>query len=662
MLTARPGSVALDPAQWMERALTVLALRLRHEVALTRALRGDDRREGFLGLLLSDGEAERILDEISGRLAVEGGIATQREVASLREELVAARRADRAGIWAQLEDAFDLAEPELDVLLLAAAPALDPRFGRVFGYLNDDMARRHLTPALVQRLLGDDLDALTLRRMLADDAPLLTFGILQAESTVPMVERALRIDEAVVDLLLGAPLRPPCPVVPLGPTVRPSWSLLVTGGTSAEISLAVLETAKLRGWSLCLVPENADQAELRSAVRTARLTGVVPVVTSQDDIGAESMRQLAPLLSAGAVIVTAAPTVWLTAGLRAEVVTARPIRDGERKAWLAELAGTTAYPKLQPLLTHARHLDLLKVAAAAAGDPATVEVALRAQLTGGLAAFAQPIETTKSLDDLVLPPASRVSLARLVTWPSAGARVLDDWGLGGVFDKRPGLVALFKGPSGTGKTMAAGAVARALGLPAFRVDLAAMVSKYIGETEKNLEQLFAAAEESDGVLFFDEADAIFGQRSEVSDAHDRYANLETSYLLQRLERFDGIAVLATNLAQNMDPAFLRRIDMVVEFPAPDARHRRALWERGAGTDTPLAPDLDLDLVAERFELTGGEIRNCWLDAAHRAAVSGCAIGLAELMQAIGTELVKQGKPLRKADFGEHYVRLGGSWP
>jgi len=220
-------------------------------------------------------------------------------------------------------------------------------------------------------------------------------------------------------------------------------------------------------------------------------------------------------------------------------------------------------------------------------------------------------------------------------------------------------VALFKGPSGTGKTMAARAVAAALGLPAFRVDLAAMVSKYIGETEKNLERLFAAAEETDALLFFDEADAIFGQRSEVSDAHDRYANLETSYLLQRLESFDGLSVLATNLAQNMDDAFLRRIDVVVEFPAPDTRHRRALWQRGVRTGAPLGPDLDLDLVAERFDLTGGEIRNCWLDAAHRAAVAGGPIGMAEIMQAIGTELAKQGKPLRKADFGPHYAALRG---
>ncbi|WP_145963000.1 ATP-binding protein, partial [Mangrovicoccus ximenensis] len=191
--------------------------------------------------------------------------------------------------------------------------------------------------------------------------------------------------------------------------------------------------------------------------------------------------------------------------------------------------------------------------------------------------------------------------------------------------------------------MAAGAVARALGLPLFRVDLAGMVSKYIGETEKNLDRLFAAADHADVVLFFDEADAIFGQRSEVQDSHDRYANLEVSYLLQRLEAFEGVSILATNLAQNIDAAFLRRIDMVVEFPAPSASDRRALWARGLAGGVPAEEEIDLDLLAG-FELTGGEIRNCWLWAAHLAARQGGPVGTFRLLQAVWAELAKQGRP------------------
>jgi hypothetical protein len=648
------SGIATDPAQWLERALHVLTLRLRHEVALTRALRGDERREGFLGLLLSDGEAERLLDEMSGRLAAEGGIAALEEIAAARAALGAERRRDRHGIWPRLATAFDLAEPELEILVLAAAPALDPRFGRVYGYLNDDLTRRHLTPALVQRLIGADLDALTVRRVLADDAPLVRFGLIRADASVPVVERALRIDEGLLDPLLGAPPVAPGPLLAFGAGVLPGRSLLVTGRGGAQTSVATLDAAAERGWHLCLVPDGRDPASMRSAVSAARLAGTVPVLSGLDGWAAESMRALAPLLSSGVVLLTARPEAWLAAGVHAEVLTAAAVSHLRRREWTSRLLARPVPDRLAALLANARHLDLLRLAAAATGDLRSLEIALRAQVSAGLTDFAQPIETTQTLEDLVLPRAARVGLERLVSWPSTGARLLEDWGLGPVFGKRPGIVALFKGASGTGKTMAAGVVASALGLPAFRVDLAAMVSKYIGETEKNLEHLFAAAEETDSLIFFDEADSVFGQRSEVSDARDRYANLETSYLLQRLEGFDGIAVLATNLAQNMDPAFLRRIDVVVDFPSPDADQRRALWRRGTRSAAPLAADLDLDLVAERFELTGGEIRNCWLDAAQRAAAGSGVLGMPEVMRAVAAELVKQGKPLRKTDFGAYY--------
>jgi hypothetical protein len=653
-----------NPAGWLERALAVLVLRLRHEVALTRALRGEDRHEGFLGLLMSDDEAERVLDEMSGRLGVEGGVATAREVASLHRRVTDERSQEPENIWSRLATAFDLSETELDVLVLAAAPAIDPRFGRVYGYLNDDMGRRHLTPALVRRLIGRDLDALTLRRVLSDDADLVGCGLLHAESSTPTIERALRIDEHLLDLLLGATVRPPGTVLRLGTATVPRRPLLVARGNPSEASVEVLQLGKERGWSLSLLPEAVDVETLRRAVLDARLTGTVCVMRSLAP-GVDPAAVL-PLVRRGSVVVTNDPATWLSAGLVAEVVTPAPVSESARREWVATLAarsGQEPGPALTQALGNARHLDLLVLAEATAhGDASGVEHAVRSRATTGLTAFARPIRTRQTLSDLVLPAASHASLRRLVSWPGAGTQVLEGWGLGRVFDKRPGVVAMFKGPSGTGKTMAAGVVAAELGLPAFRIDLASMVSKYIGETEKHLEQVFTAAEQTDALLFFDEADAIFGHRSSVKDARDRYANMEVSYLLQRLDGFDGVAVLATNLAQNIDPAFLRRIDMVVEFPAPDPRQRRALWERGWTESMPVAADLDLDLVASRFELTGGEIRSCWLDAAHRAVVRGGEVGMHEVMTAIAAELTKQGKPLRRADFGEHYPRADRSWP
>jgi SpoVK/Ycf46/Vps4 family AAA+-type ATPase len=221
--------------------------------------------------------------------------------------------------------------------------------------------------------------------------------------------------------------------------------------------------------------------------------------------------------------------------------------------------------------------------------------------------------------------------------------VLGDWGFQGRIAAGRGLAALFAGPPGTGKTMAAGVIANQLGLDLYRIDLSQVVSKYIGETEKNLARIFAEAESSNAVLLFDEADALFGKRTEIGDAHDRYANIETSYLLQRMEDYEGIAILASNLRQNMDEAFLRRLRFVVEFPFPDAAHRLHIWQRHLRTDAPLDGDLDLPLLAERVAVSGGNIRNIVLAAAFLAAGEGQPIGMAHLLRAARREYEKVGK-------------------
>lgn len=645
---ARPFS---DPAVWLEGALQLLALRLRHEVALTRALRGEDRREQFLGLFLSDAEAEAMLDEMSGRLAAAGGVPALDAVMAAWHDHAALRRREPLGIWPRLAQVFGLSEAELDLLVLAAAPALDPRFGRAYGYLGEDVTRRHLTPALAHRLLPHRLDALTLRRMLAPAAPLRLFALLRLDEAAPRIEAPLGIDEEVVDLLLGAPPRPPGPVLPLGQGGE-TGAVIVTAGTPDAISTAVLDLGEARGWALCLLPEDGRSDLLAARIRAARLAGAVPVVPDPA-AGAPERAALAPLLAEGAVLITPDAQPWQEAGLRADQID--PVACERRHAvWKARLLGSAT-------LTQARHADLLRLARSKARDPRpdALRHSAEAQATAALTQHARRIATRQGMEDLVLPRPTRAALERLIDWQTHGAQVLGDWGLGALFGKSRGTVALFKGPSGTGKTMAAAILGARLGLPVFRVDLAAMVSKYIGETEKNLERLFRAAEGSDALLFFDEADSLFGQRSEVSDAHDRYANLETSYLLQRLESFDGLSILATNLAQNLDAAFLRRFDHVIEFPMPGPDLRRALWERGLRSAAPIAADLDLGALAERFEMTGAEIRNCWLDAAHRAAARGSAVGMELILQAVAAELLKQGKVLKKADFGSHYVRARG---
>jgi len=214
-----------------------------------------------------------------------------------------------------------------------------------------------------------------------------------------------------------------------------------------------------------------------------------------------------------------------------------------------------------------------------------------------------------------------------------------------------GITALFSGPSGTGKTMAAEVLATELGVDLFRVDLAGVVSKYIGETEKNLDRVFRAAEDANGIIFFDEADALFGKRSEVHDSHDRYANIEISYLLQKMEQFGGIAILATNLRGNLDAAFVRRLAFMVHFPFPDLASRRRIWETIWPDEVPLASEVDFGALAEVFPLSGGNIRNVALAAAFTAAHRGQPVQVRDLVAAARREYQKIGKTFGAAELG-----------
>jgi len=239
-------------------------------------------------------------------------------------------------------------------------------------------------------------------------------------------------------------------------------------------------------------------------------------------------------------------------------------------------------------------------------------------------------------------------------------QVLDVWQMGGPSARRRGLTALFAGPSGTGKTMAAEVLAGELGLDLYTVDLATVVDKYVGETEKNLDRIFAEAERINGVILFDEADALFGKRSEVSDAHDRYANVEVAYLLQRMELFEGIAILATNLRANLDEAFTRRLDSLVDFPEPEEEYRRQLWERSLGTIMPRDSDLDLDFLARSFKLAGGGIRNIAVAAAYGAAERGESLTMADLIRSTQREYLKMGRLCVESEFGPYYQLLSNA--
>jgi hypothetical protein len=280
-------------------------------------------------------------------------------------------------------------------------------------------------------------------------------------------------------------------------------------------------------------------------------------------------------------------------------------------------------------------------------------LAARAHSNPRLEMLARKLTPRYEWGDIILPDDQRTMLREIVETVRGRPRVLDEWGVGRKLASSAAVTVLFAGDPGTGKTMAAEVMANELNLDLYKIDLSTVVSKYIGETEKNLEKIFSEAESSNAILFFDEADAIFGKRSEVKDAHDRYANIEISYLLQRMESYHGVTILATNLRANLDEAFTRRLHFVVDFPFPEAADRLRIWQTLFPPDVPRAGELDFAPLAERYKLAGGNIRNVIVSAAYLAAANGGSVTMGYLLHGLRRELQKMGRLI-----GEGELRIG----
>jgi len=401
---------------------------------------------------------------------------------------------------------------------------------------------------------------------------------------------------------------------------------------------------------------------LELALRDARLIGALPFLQGWD--GALEDNLLAPaafaeLCAFPGLLIFSTTTRWLTKGdghdrrvFRLEFpVPPYPRRltlwehfvgDLEAPLNLGEVAG-------QFQLT----ADQIRDAVASARDTAAQSAhllqtedllsAARDHSNPRLNTLALKINSHYHWEDIILPEDQLALLRELVVTVRTRPLVLDEWGLGQKLVPNRGVTVLFAGPPGTGKTMAAEIIAAELGLDLYKIDLSTIVSKYIGETEKNLERIFQEAETSNAILFFDEADALFGKRSEVRDSHDRYANIEISYLLQRMEAYNGVTILATNLRANLDEAFTRRLQFAVDFPFPEEADRLRIWQTLFPPDVPRASDLDFQMLAKRFKLAGGSIRNVIVSAAYLAASNGGVVTMAHLLHGTRRELQKMGK-------------------
>jgi hypothetical protein len=310
--------------------------------------------------------------------------------------------------------------------------------------------------------------------------------------------------------------------------------------------------------------------------------------------------------------------------------------------------------QIKNALAHAKSLSLVRGSDQI--DEAVLYESCFRQIRHGLNnGKARKVPTVFTWDDLILPPASKSLLKTACDQVRYKHTVYNQWGFGAKLPYGRGLSLLFSGSPGTGKTMGAQVVAGELKLELYKVDLAGVVSKYIGETEKNLEEIFREAAKSQAVLFFDEADVLFNKRTEVKDALDKYSNMEAAFMLQKIEEYEGVCVLATNFLQNFDEAFKRRLKFIVEFPFPNREYRYKLWHSVFPSHTPLSKDLDYDYLARHFELSGSSIKNIAVNAAFIAASGSRQVGMKEILQALRQELAKSGKSLSSEELGEYQM-------
>lgn len=673
--------------------LGVVEERIRLLVAARRA---DDPQpdDPFRGLYLSDEAVDRLLGGASPYLEPDGqgagGGATQRQLQCEQS----ADEAEEAGHRLRLRElaaTFGLSPLDVDLLLVALAADLDPRFEQFFGYLNDDVTRRRPSVAVALALCGEPLTAADGRARLLT-GPLITGCLLAVEDPDrPLPGRALRVPDRVVGHLLGDDTPEPGLAAVLAGQQAVSWGDAgpLTRALNAGVRLAYLrepatgsgrvlagEALRSAGFEAVLLDLTRLAAErdplplAQAAVREARLRGAglvagpLSAVSDHPALLEALHAEPQPVLLVGDA---AWDPAWTT---RPPLLVDVPVSTSAERSdlWRAALgplngldvaAATSAF-RLRPEQV-ARAAGSAQIQATLAADgritASHLGAGARAENGSALDRLARRVEPVVGWDDLVLPDAVLLALQEVALRAKHREKVLGDWAMRPGAGRGHGVAALFAGDSGTGKTMSAEVVAQDLGLDLYVVDLATVVDKYVGETEKNLERIFTAAAGVNGVLLFDEADAVFGRRSEVKDAHDRYANIESAYLLQRMETFDGLAILATNLRANIDEAFTRRLDVVVDFPLPDASHRSVLWDRCLGRALGRAADLDLAFLGKAFELAGGAIRSAAVTAAYLAADDGGTVTMRHLVTAVQREYRKLGRLTLESEFGPYWGML-----
>jgi len=681
-----------------------LRLRLRRRVLWLRRQWQHDPLRNFQASVISDEQADWLLNDedrpaearfySEDTRAAEVSQAIEETERKLAAQLGRFTEGEARPALEVIGRQFGLNAIERDVLLVCLAPIAEPAFVRLYGYVQDDVNKTYATPHLALSLFPE-YSPQSIQDCFAPDAPLRRFSLVNIDHRT----RALSLDERIIAYLNGSnrPDRrvaewlrqiPPtlfassnrelvekvCRWLRSRPRGEPSPALNLVGAAGVgrrAVARAIADRLGFQIGQLNLRSQPAFESEeaFRLLEREAILLRTViyldhTQLERTDSLTSSLLNRITEHLDTLLIVGSAEP---LQTERRLLVVhVPRPEADVRLSLWHQALVGRgpSLNGELEALAQQfelgpegiARAVASASERAQLRGTNGSAEIsvddlwqACRERASFDLEELAQQLVPAYGWDDIVLPEDVMRQLQELAAQVAQRHRVYEHWGFGAKLTRGRGISALFSGPSGTGKTMAAEILANHLQLDLYRVDLAGIVSKYIGETEKNLKKVFDVAERSGAILFFDEADALFSKRTDVKDAHDRYANLEVNYLLQRMEDYRGLAILATNRKSDLDRAFLRRLRFLVDFPFPDADSRRRIWQRVFPAAAELS-ELDYDWLA-RLEVAGGSIRNVALNAAFLAANEPGPIGMPHLIHATRREYSKLDKLLTEAEFG-----------
>ncbi|RLG26128.1 hypothetical protein DRN85_03870 [Methanosarcinales archaeon] len=611
---------------------------------------------------------------------------------------------------------FNLTSFEVDIILIGMASELDTKYERLYAYLQNDATKRQPGVDLILNLLcSSSEEKVYARQYFYADSSLFKNKIVQfVEDRVqrPLLSRFIRVDDRTINYLLG--LSQIDEKIGFFSELTRIQTNLKEIQLSEELHRKILNFStfwkKTVGRRTCFLqgPRGAGKKTIAQGVSweldTALLIVDIPTLINREANFEESVSRIfreAVLQDSavyldhferlfsedaknihyknilfkaledynGIAFIASDEVLELSGELQKDLFKIEiPTLDYEmrRTVWNTSLNRTFDREDISALankfkFTAGQINDAItsaeKLAALEGRDDITIDDlyhGCRLQSNQKLTALAKRIRPKYGWGDIILPKEKTEQLREVTNYIKNKGIVYHDWGFDNKLSLGKGLNILFSGPSGTGKTMAAEVIASELGLDLYKIDLSMVVSKYIGETEKNLNRIFKEAEESNAILFFDEADALFGKRSEVQDSHDRYANIEINYLLQKMEENEGIVILATNLSKNIDDAFLRRMHFTIEFPFPEEEYRYKIWKSLFPEEAPLSDDIDYGFLAKRFKLSGGNIKNIVVNAAFLAAENSGVIAMEEVIKAAKREFQKIGKICSQPEFGKYY--------